>query len=82
MLKTRIYLGFLQNKKGGFLKKEEDQSIIAWVFFFVFLIDDFVWSGSTLNETATKLKYEWVKEVHWFAFVWNMNLDYDVINEV
>ncbi len=48
----------------------------------VFLIDDFVWSGSTLNETAKKLKKEWVNEVIWFAFVWNLNLDYEVINEV
>ncbi|MFK7780012.1 MAG: phosphoribosyltransferase family protein [Candidatus Gracilibacteria bacterium] len=48
----------------------------------VFLIDDFVGSGSTLNETAAKLKYEGVNEVYGFAFVGNMNLDYDVINEV
>ena len=48
----------------------------------VFLIDDFVWSGSTLNETVAKLKQEWVTEVFWFAFVWNMNLEYEVINEV
>ncbi len=48
----------------------------------VFLIDDFVWSGSTLNETAAKLKKQWVKKVDWFAFVWNMNLGYEVINEV
>jgi len=48
----------------------------------VFLIDDFVWSGSTLNQTALKLKNEWIKQVDWFAFVWNINLEYDVINEV
>ena len=48
----------------------------------VFLIDDFVWSGSTLNETASKLKREWVKEIYWFAFVWNLDLDFDVINEI
>jgi hypothetical protein len=48
----------------------------------IFLIDDFVWSGSTLNETAAKLKQEWILEVWWFALVWNMNLEYDVINEV
>jgi predicted amidophosphoribosyltransferase len=46
------------------------------------LIDDFVWSGSTLNETAKKLKEEWVLIVDWFAFVWNLNLKYEVINEV
>jgi len=48
----------------------------------VFLIDDFVWSWSTLNETAKKLKDSWVEEVVWFAYVWNLNLDYEVINEV
>lgn len=48
----------------------------------VLLIDDFVWSGSTLNETATKLKQEWIKQVFWFAFVGNLNLEYEVINEV
>ena len=58
----------------------DDKNI--WKYKKVFLIDDFVWSGSTLNQTASKLKFEWVKEVYWFAFVWNMNLDYEVINEV
>ena len=48
----------------------------------VFLIDDFVWSWSTLNETACKLKEEWVEFVTWFAFVWNLDLKYEVINEV
>lgn len=48
----------------------------------VFLIDDFVWSGATLNETAKKLKDEWIKKVDWFAFVWNLNLSYDIINEI
>lgn len=48
----------------------------------VFLIDDFVWSGSTLNETAKKLKNEWIQRVDGFAFVWNLNLSYEVINEI
>ena len=48
----------------------------------VFLIDDFVWSWSTLNETAHKLILEWVNKVIGFAFVWNLNLEYDIINEV
>lgn len=48
----------------------------------VFLIDDFVGSGSTLNETAKKLKEKWVQKVVWFAYVWNMNLSYEVINEI
>ena len=48
----------------------------------VFLIDDFVWSGATLNETAKKLKEKGVQDVLWFAFVWNMNLTYEVINEI
>ncbi|MCH8519039.1 hypothetical protein LAT59_04740 [Candidatus Gracilibacteria bacterium] len=48
----------------------------------VFLIDDFVGSGSTLNETAKKLKDEGVSRVDGFAFVGNLNLKYDIINEV
>jgi hypothetical protein len=48
----------------------------------VLLIDDFVWSWATLNETAKKLKYEWIKEVYWFAFVGNLDLSYEVINEI
>jgi predicted amidophosphoribosyltransferase len=48
----------------------------------IFLIDDFVWSGSTLNETAKKLKNKWVEKIYWFSYVWNLNLDYEVINEV
>ena len=53
-----------------------------WGYKKVFLIDDFVWSGSTLNETACKLKEEGVKKVCGFAFVWNLDLSYEVINEV
>ncbi len=48
----------------------------------VLLIDDFVGSGSTLNETAKKLKKEGVQTVIWFAIVGNLDLSYDVINEV
>lgn len=48
----------------------------------VLLIDDFVGSGSTLNETAAKLKAEGVQEVVGFAIVGNMDLTYEVINEV
>jgi predicted amidophosphoribosyltransferase len=48
----------------------------------VLLIDDFVWSGSTLNETAGKLKAEGILEVIGFAIVGNMDMSYEVINEV
>ncbi|MCK9273327.1 hypothetical protein M0P65_07345 [Candidatus Gracilibacteria bacterium] len=48
----------------------------------VLLIDDFVGSGSTLNETAKKLKQLGVKKVDGFAFVGNLNLSYDIINEI
>jgi predicted amidophosphoribosyltransferase len=46
------------------------------------LIDDFVGSGATLNETAKKLKNAWANKVIWFAFVGNLNLSYDVIREI
>ena len=48
----------------------------------VLLIDDFVWSGSTLNETAKKLKKAGVTKVSWFAIVGNLDLSYEVINEM
>ena len=48
----------------------------------VLLIDDFVGSGSTLNETTGKLKAEGVTEVIGFAIVGNMDLSYEVINEM
>jgi hypoxanthine-guanine phosphoribosyltransferase len=48
----------------------------------VLLLDDFVGSGATLNETAKKLKQAWVKKVDSFAFVGNLNLSYEVINEI
>lgn len=48
----------------------------------ILLIDDFVGSGATLNETAQKLKNTGCKKVIGFAFVGNANLTYDVINEI
>ena len=48
----------------------------------VLLIDDFVGSGATLNETAKKLKDEGVEKVIGFAIVGNMDLRYEVINEM
>ena len=54
----------------------------VWKYKNIFLIDDFVWSWSTLNQTAKKLKDEWVEHVTWFAYVWNLSLSYDVVNEV
>lgn len=48
----------------------------------VLLIDDFVGSGATLNQTAQKLQTAGVQHIFWFAFVGNTNLSYEVINEV
>jgi hypothetical protein len=48
----------------------------------VLLIDDFVGSGATLNETAKKLKKEGVKTVIGFAIVGNLDMSYEVINEI
>ena len=53
-----------------------------WTYKNVLLIDDFVWSGSTLNETAKKLKKSGVQNVTGFAIVWNMDLSYEVIREM
>ena len=75
-LKTRQQR--IQNAKNTIFIKDDNISKYKRVF----LIDDFVWSGSTLNETSKKLKEEWVEYISWFAYVWNLNLDYEVINEV
>lgn len=48
----------------------------------VLLIDDFVGSDVTLNETAIKLKTAWVKKIIGFAFFGNLDLKYEVINEM
>ncbi|USN57220.1 MAG: hypothetical protein H6766_01860 [Candidatus Peribacteria bacterium] len=48
----------------------------------VLLIDDFVGSGATLNETAKKLKAQGVEKVTGFAIVGNLDLSYDVIQEI
>ena len=48
----------------------------------VLLIDDFVGSGATINETAKKLKADGVREVIGMALVGNLNLSYDIINEI
>lgn len=48
----------------------------------ILLIDDFVGSWATLNETAYKLKQTWAKTIIWFAFVGNTDLSYEIINEV
>lgn len=75
------------------LKKREDRIINAQKSIYVYdphvstyknvlLIDDFVWSGATMNETAKKLKTEWIKKVIWFAIVWNMDMTYDIITEM
>lgn len=49
----------------------------------VLLIDDFVWSGATLNESAKKIKEAGLaKEVVGLALLGNVDLSYDVISEV
>lgn len=48
----------------------------------ILLIDDFVWSGATLNITAKKINELWWKNIIWFAFVWSLDLSYEVINEI
>lgn len=75
-LKTRKQR--IQNARETILLEDNDISNYATVL----LIDDFVGSWATLNETAKKLKKWWAKKVIWFAFVWNLNLSYDVIREI
>ena len=68
----------LENAKKTIIVKEEKiqkEDIIL-------LIDDFVGSGSTLNQTAKKLKDKGAGKIIGFAFVGNTNLTYEVINEI
>jgi len=48
----------------------------------VLLIDDFVGSGATLYETAQKLHARGIENIIGFAWVGNVNLSYEVINEI
>lgn len=75
-LKTRKQR--IQNARETIVLEENDLSHYTTVL----LIDDFVGSGATLNETAKKLKNAWANKVIWFAFVGNLNLSYDVIREI
>lgn len=75
------------------LKKREDRILNARKSIYIndknvsqykkiLLIDDFVGSGATLNETAKKLKFAWVQKVIGFAIVGNLDMSYEVINEM
>ncbi len=48
----------------------------------ILLIDDFVGSGATLYETAQKLHTRGIENIIGFAWVGNMNLKYEVVNEM
>lgn len=74
------------------LSKKEDRIINARDTIFVknrdfhsnkiLLIDDAVWSWSTLNETAKKIKDLWISNyVIWIAIVWSFKW-FEVINEI
>lgn len=74
------------------LSKKEDriinasQTIFLWDKNFkankMLLIDDAIWSGSTLNETAKKIKDAWISNyVIWIAIVWSYKW-FEVINEI
>lgn len=74
------------------LSKREDRIINARDTIFILdkefesenmlIIDDAVWSGATLNETAKKIKEKWfAKRVIWLAIVWSYKW-FEVINEV
>ncbi len=49
----------------------------------VLLIDDFVGSGATLNTTAKKLKVRGIaNSIIGLAIVGNLDMNYEVINEI
>lgn len=67
----------IQNAKNTIFIREENIDYNT-----VLLINDFVGSGAILNETAIKLKTAWVKKIIGFAFFGNLDLKYEVINEM
>ena len=67
----------IQNAKNTIFIREEDIDYNT-----VLLVDDFVGSDVTLNETAIKLKTAWVKKIIGFASFWSLDLKYEVINEM
>lgn len=55
----------------------------AGVYHHILLIDDFVGSGSTMNEAARKLKEKGsAQKITGLALVGNMDMSYDVIREM
>lgn len=68
----------IENARRTIILQDHDLS----AFKKVLLIDDFVGSGATLNETAKKIIAAWAKKVIGFAFVGNLNLSYEVIREM
>ena len=49
----------------------------------ILLIDDFVWSGATMNISAMKLKDKWIaKNIIWLSMVGNIDMSFDIINEI
>lgn len=75
-LKTRAER--IENARRTIILQDHDLSQYKTVL----LIDDFVWSGATLNETAKKILTAGSKRVVGFAFVGNANLKYEVIREM
>lgn len=49
----------------------------------VLLLDDFMWSGATVNFCAKKIKNAWgAKKFHVICLLGNVDTEYDVINEI
>lgn len=49
----------------------------------ILLIDDFIWSGATMNISAMKLKKTNSADyIIGFSIVWNIDMSYEVINEI
>lgn len=54
-----------------------------WTYNHVLLIDDFVGSWWTMNESARKLKESWIaKKITWLSLVGNIDMKYEVIREI
>jgi len=66
-----------ENAKNSFVIWNKNQS-----FWNILLIDDAIWSGTTLNYVAEKIKKQnQVNQIIWLAIVWSMRW-FDVIREI
>ena len=68
----------IKNAKNTIFVEPNQKSVNTVLF-----IDDFMWSGATINFCAEKLLESGLaKKVNAISLLWNVDTEYDVINEI